>query len=116
MNLEYNGEQHSLVGWAEKIGMSYYALYQRLKRGWGFGEAITTPSRRTSPILLTFQGETHTLVEWGKILNVPRSILYNRYKRGWNTEDILTRPVGKRKAGTECETDCFHCKYSDCIK
>lgn len=38
--IEYNGEMHTIAQWSEIIGVSYGALYQRLKNGWSIGETL----------------------------------------------------------------------------
>ena len=41
--LEYNGETHTVIEWAELIGMSPGTLYARIENGWTTEKALTTP-------------------------------------------------------------------------
>ena len=49
--LECAGQRRSLAEWAERLGMCYHTLYDRLKRGWSIERALTT----------TLSGETREL-------------------------------------------------------
>ena len=41
--LEYQGERHTVVEWAEKMGMLPVTLYARIRRGWPIEKALKTP-------------------------------------------------------------------------
>ena len=41
--LKHNGEEHSITGWARKIGVHKVTLQQRLDRGWTIEQALTAP-------------------------------------------------------------------------
>lgn len=41
--LVYKGETRCIAGWAEKAGIKYSCLKERLNRGWSVEEAIETP-------------------------------------------------------------------------
>lgn len=55
--LEYGGERLTIAEWAERTGISYTALRQRLNAGWSAERALTASLRRTSPSLKR-QGST----------------------------------------------------------
>lgn len=42
--IEYDGEKHTIKGWADKFGIPYARLQARLRRGWDFEIAINTPA------------------------------------------------------------------------
>ena len=42
--IEYDGEKHTIKGWADKFGIPYARLQARLRRGWDFESAINTPA------------------------------------------------------------------------
>lgn len=44
--LEYNGETLHLTQWSEKLGISYSAITNRLKRGWSIEDALTKANQR----------------------------------------------------------------------
>ena len=41
--LNFNGEQHTLAGWAEITGLSWRRIQQRLMRGWTVERTLTEP-------------------------------------------------------------------------
>lgn len=42
--IEFGGKTLPLVEWAEKLGMKYYTLHSRIKRGWSVERALTAPT------------------------------------------------------------------------
>lgn len=44
--ITYNGETKTLKQWSEKIGISWFTLYERLKRGWSVEKVLSTPQMR----------------------------------------------------------------------
>jgi ribosome-associated toxin RatA of RatAB toxin-antitoxin module len=40
--IDFNGQQKTLVEWAEINSMSINCLFERLKRGWSIEKALTT--------------------------------------------------------------------------
>jgi hypothetical protein len=43
--ITHNGETLTVVQWVRKLGISYNLLYSRIRRGWDFEKAISTPSQ-----------------------------------------------------------------------
>ena len=41
--IEYNGIKKTIAEWADIVGMTYSALYGRLRRGWSIADALTKP-------------------------------------------------------------------------
>lgn len=41
--VEYNGKTQTISQWAEEYGLQYFQLQSRLKYGWSFEKALTTP-------------------------------------------------------------------------
>ena len=42
--IEYKDERHTIKGWADKLDIPYARLQARLRRGWDFEKAISTPA------------------------------------------------------------------------
>lgn len=47
--MEWNGQRLCMQDWSHKTGLSQSTISRRLKRGWNVIEALSTPSRRSSP-------------------------------------------------------------------
>ena len=45
VRIEYKGEVHTIPEWSEIVGVSIYALYHRIHRGWSIERALTTKER-----------------------------------------------------------------------
>jgi len=43
--VSYNGENNTISDWARKFGFKPYVIFLRLRNGWSFNKAITTPKR-----------------------------------------------------------------------
>jgi hypothetical protein len=41
--VEFQGRTMSIPQWADNIGISYFSLLARFKRGWSVEKALTTP-------------------------------------------------------------------------
>lgn len=41
--IEYNGTKKTIAEWADVFGITYSALYGRLRRGWNIADALTKP-------------------------------------------------------------------------
>lgn len=48
VRLCHNGEVLSLPDWADRVGISRSALYQRIRAGWSIDRALTAPARSLS--------------------------------------------------------------------
>lgn len=44
--ITYNGETHTLVEWAEILGLPKSVMYDRTRRGWSMERIVNTPMRR----------------------------------------------------------------------
>lgn len=94
----YNGETLTMKQWADKIGISYYTLRNRLDGGWTIAEAVENKVRHTERVskndrLISYRGESKLLTQWAEELNIPFSTLRSRLERGQDIEKAFTSPV-----------------------
>lgn len=63
--LVYNGETHTLVEWAKKVGMSHQALQRRVVTyGWTLERALTTPiGNYTKKVTVAAQPDLTTILK-----------------------------------------------------
>ena len=87
--LTLNGETLTMAQWAERIGITIYALYQRLERGKMRIEEALQPR----DLFVEYTGERLTITDWATRLGIKRSTIVKRLKRGWTVEKTLTAPV-----------------------
>lgn len=90
----HDGKSMRLPDWANEIGCDYSSLRGRLRAGWDFEKAITTPFQETRKFI-TFNGKTLTMSQWAKEIDIPSQTLSYRISRlGWSAERALTtRPA-----------------------
>ena len=43
VNITYQGKTQCIAAWAEELGLKYWTLHSRIKRGWSIERALTTP-------------------------------------------------------------------------
>ena len=108
-----HGVTKTLKEWAEKSGLPYSLLYQRLRSG-SPPEYLLLDSKafrimqgkrrkeknlkkvsKGNP-LISIGGETKTLREWAETSGIPYITLYQRIRHGWKPEELLL-PIGTRR-------------------
>lgn len=114
--LTINGETKPLCVFAERSGIAYKTVHQRLNKGWTPYDAVTVPlvteragisnrsgSRlyRTEAEMVLFDGEQMTLKQAAERAGLSYGTVYQRVKRGWAVSDALNAPShrGKRDKG-----------------
>lgn len=93
--IEYNGETHNIKEWAQIYNINPITLSSRLRYGWSFENAISTPINATKEKLVTYNGETHNIKEWSEILDIGYPCLQYRLKH-MSIDEAFTRPVAQR--------------------
>lgn len=111
---EHNGLSLTLRGWAEKSGLPYDLIRDRVLRGYPIGVAIgnsygrkgyappmfrpitqsTTSGRGPAPRLHTFDGMTMTVAEWAAHLGINPVTLRVRISRRGSLAEALCMPKG----------------------
>ena len=79
-----NGESKTLQQWCDELDLKYITVYNRLKRGIKFEEAIQFIDYSA----ITFDETTLSLAEWCDLLNLKYSEVYLRLLRGESFSDI----------------------------
>lgn len=95
--ITYQGQTLTMSQWAERLGMSYYAIRARLRLGWEVEAALTTPigGKPSSAIKYLFENEQRTIVEIASAVGMPEPTLRARLGKGQTlSEAIVTQ---KRK-------------------
>ncbi len=92
--ITFNGETMGIDGWAERLGLSYNALHDRLfVKKWTLDRALTEyRNNNGTPQLLTFNNKTLPIKEWAKKIGIYPSTIRRRLKRGWTLKMALTNP------------------------
>lgn len=79
-----NGENKTLQQWCDELDLKYITVYNRLKRGIKFEEAIQFIDYSA----ITFDETTLSLAEWCDLLNLKYNDVYLRLLRGESFSDI----------------------------
>lgn len=98
---EYNGEAHTIVEWALKMGMSYNKIYHRLARGEDIAQALndskTRGHRQGTGKKYEYNGQEKTLCEWCIELGLPQTMVATRIYRGMTFKQAVETPVRRRR-------------------
>lgn len=94
--ISYEGRWRTIAEWARELGISYPALFERLKR-WPVKRALTESSVPFKKRLLSYRGETHSIAEWARQMGMPYYRLLQRITvLGWSTHRALTESPKRR--------------------
>jgi hypothetical protein len=78
--IDYNGTTQNLQQWCDELGLPYTAIYARLRIGWSFDKAVSTPITRAKEY--SYGGYTLTLEEWSYLIGIDKYTLYKRLQFG----------------------------------
>lgn len=92
--LEWNGETMTLIEWADRRGMRYATLDQRLRAGWTVERALNTPVGAWAQ-QWALDGQTQTIAEWARLRGFRAGTIKRRIQLGWSLERALTVPLRK---------------------
>jgi hypothetical protein len=102
--LSFDGQTRCLADWADRFGLRWTTLRNRLAAGWPAEKALTAPIQQPGRNQqrnrwLTHQGETMIVTDWAAARGMPAKVLRKRLAAGWSVSRALTTPVrAKRKA------------------
>lgn len=97
-HIEFNGETHTLGEWAEKLGVEWTILRNRIDYyNWSIEKALTTPVIDVRGETYTLGGITLTLREWSNETGISFEALRKRVQKlNWTIEKALNTPVSKK--------------------
>ena len=76
---EYAGETLTIPEWCEKLLISTQVLYNRIRKGMSFSEAVLW---KPKPKLIEIGGQLKTITEWAKYSGVGRCVIKSRILSG----------------------------------
>lgn len=118
LTFTYNGKTQTFTQWVEELNamgkptITYNTAQSRIRRGWDFLCALTTPLETSSPtkerehhinFIFTYMDSTKHLKLWVDEFNSKRDMQINynavrtRIRNGWNFLDALNTPLRTNK-------------------
>ncbi len=95
--ITWKGQTLTIKEWAERIGLSYAGLLDRLAKGIPLDRALTAPKgthffpeARKPRIALTYRGETMSMTQWAKRIGMDLSTVFRRWQKGLPMEEVLS--------------------------
>lgn len=99
--LTLDGVTLTLEEWAQRQGMSFNALYQRLRRGLSIKRSLgmenAGKSKSTGVLRIEWRGEIDTITGWAKKTGINRGTIYIRLTQGLSADEIFKQPRQRRK-------------------
>lgn len=90
-----DGITRPLIEWCEEYGISYSAVYARIRKGRAPIDALTAPVK-DKKFVITIDGVSRPLTEWCDEYNIPNRVAWERIHRyGWDPIDALTKPINE---------------------
>lgn len=90
----YKGVSLTAHQWAERLGISYWAFYGRVRRGLPDDDIFAGQSPKSSKI--TFHGKSQSRKAWAAELGASHELVRRRLAEGWPLERALTEPPPER--------------------
>jgi len=87
--ISVDGIPDTLSNWARKYNHKPSTVAKRIGRGWDPQRAVTTPNKKSEPLMFTYNGETKHLKEWCYEFGVGFNKAKARNWHGWSIERIL---------------------------
>ncbi len=101
-----NGVTKTAMEWANKFGIKWSTLYQRIGKGWSGDKLfsrILSPQEGRNKRSFTINGITKTLSEWVKESGLKLGTVTQRIDRGWTIEQALKYPANTSQRICELE-------------
>lgn len=79
------GQTLTMSEWAERTGLAYSVIKDRVSKEWPPEKVLQQSRKRT----LTAFGKTMTAKDWAKEARIPYSTIVERMTKGWPPEQVL---------------------------
>lgn len=89
IRIEYNGEEHTIAEWAEKAGLKYTTLHERLRLGMTIEQALHQK----------LQKKNYELTKKALANGLKPSLVRRRIQDGWSEKEALNTPKMKNQFG-----------------
>lgn len=100
LQIEYNGEKHSVEEWADITGLKISTIYKRINCGWEIKDVLSVKTgmkREEKCRKLVYKGEEKTLREWEDLKGIPKRLILERIRNGSTVEEALDTPIGANR-------------------
>lgn len=119
--LEHDGELLTTKEWAQKTGLSYGLINNRLRSGWSVARALTEPANTIRPrttskkkrvkadihnaVRYAHDGRILTVSQWGAYLGIKAATIRKRIRQGLSMAEVFAPPRKCRpsKDGHACD-------------
>lgn len=99
--LTFEGVTLTLEEWAQRQGLSFNALYQRLRKGWSIKKSLgmenTKKAKEAGILRIEWRGEIDTITGWAKKTGINRGTIYLRLTQGLSADEIFIQPRQRKK-------------------
>lgn len=96
VRLDHNGESLSIAEWADRTGLGYSKIMQRVRRG-EQSDNVLSPEDRCRKCI-TVDGITDTTTGWMRRAEIPISSFYHHRRKGISPVDIVKIYLSKGRA------------------
>ena len=78
--LTYNGETYTVTEWANKLGINFSTIENRLCNGWSVEKTLSTPAEKNITYI-NYNGDNYSVAEWCYIFGIAQSTISTRIKK-----------------------------------
>lgn len=78
--LTYNGETYTVTEWANKLGINFSTIENRLCNGWSVEKTLSTPAEKNITYI-NYNGDNYSVTEWCYIFGIAQSTISTRIKK-----------------------------------
>lgn len=78
--LTYNGETYTVTEWANKLGINFSTIENRLCNGWSIEKTLSTTAEKNITYI-NYNGDNYSVAEWCYIFGIAQSTISTRIKK-----------------------------------